>query len=419
MRNGLFREEALIAEQEKHVGTLLKKQLSWTASAALASATVALLGLSAMYFGSYTRKETVAGFLVPASGLMRVVSPESGVVTSVGRTVGVPVDEGQALFLLFVGRRPDTSGPSVEQYSVSKMRNKLLTHENDDATEAEDVRREKHSLKVRQRSIQQSIQETVQQLDLQLARVESAEANLRRYQELATKGFVSEPQVLEKRDALLQIQNQLADIKRTKLELERDYGDTSRSLNGLQRRLRLSQLATERARLDLEQQIAEKESQANLSIAAPAAGTIGGIYVQAGQWAQTGTLLATIIPNNSPLVAQLLVPSRAIGFVQQGQEVRLKLQAFPFERFGTLQGKITSIDANVVLDQDISLPVKPSEPVFRVTVDFDQREYSVRTNSNLPFRAGMLLQGDILVEERRIYEWLFRPVLIAAKNSTL
>lgn len=417
MRKSLFREEALIAENEKHIGALLQKQLSWTRSATLIFAIVVAIGLSLAYFGSYTRKENVAGYLVPQSGLVRIVAPQAGIVSGATMKSGDTVVDQQAMFVMHTGRKSSNATASVEQQLIEMLKIRQQTHDSDDITQLDEIRQEEMSLKARQLSIQYSIDETMRQEGIQQSRLELAAANVDRYRDLASKGFVAQPQVREQRDALLQLEAQLSELRRSRLELERDLSATKRSLNALRNRLRLSRFASERARLDLEQQIAENKGRTTIEVAAPTAGVIGGIYAQTGQWASSGMLLATVIPVDSPLVAHLLVPSRAIGFIQAGQLVRLKFQAFPFERFGTLQGEVVSVDSNIVLEQDVAFPLKVSEPVFRVIVSFDKSRRGRHDWEALPLRAGMLLEGDILVEERRIYQWFFRPLLVAVKNT--
>jgi membrane fusion protein len=330
---------------------------------------------------------------------------------------GDTVVDQQAMFVMHTGRKSSNATASVEQQLIEMLKTRQQTHDSDDITQLDEIRQEEVSLKARQLSIQYSIDETMRQEGIQRSRLELAAANVDRYRDLASKGFVAQPQVREQRDALLQLEAQLSELRRSRLELERDLSATKRSLSALRNRLRLSRFASERARLDLEQQIAENKGRTTIEVAAPTAGVIGGIYAQTGQWASSGMLLATVIPVDSPLVAHLLVPSRAIGFIKAGQLVRLKFQAFPFERFGTLQGEVVSVDSNIVLEQDVAFPLKVSEPVFRVIVSFDKSRRGRHDWEALPLRAGMLLEGDILVEERRIYQWFFRPLLVAVKNT--
>ena len=58
--------------------------------------------------------------------------------------------------------------------------------------------------------------------------------------------------------------------------------------------------------------------------------------------------MAVILPADGRIEAELLAPSRAIGFIQTGQAVALSLQAFPYQRFGTVPGKISTVSSTVI-----------------------------------------------------------------------
>jgi membrane fusion protein len=124
-----------------------------------------------------------------------------------------------------------------------------------------------------------------------------------------------------------------------------------------------------------------------------------------------------ITPLGGKLEAELLTPSRAIGFVAPGQEVQLQLQAFPYQRFGMLHGAIKSVSSTVLGPSEIAIPgLEIHEPVFRVrvmlahdTIDAYGKSYSLQ--------PGMLLSADIVFDRRTLLQWLFDPLYAARKHS--
>ena len=96
----------------------------------------------------------------------------------------------------------------------------------------------------------------------------------------------------------------------------------------------------ERNRLGVEQELAESESLRQLVIHAPQAGVVTAIVAEAGQTADPGRALLSIVPAGAVLQAHLYAPSRAIGFIRVGDTVRLRYQAYPYQKFGQAQGVV-------------------------------------------------------------------------------
>src|SRR4051794_22913602 len=106
----------------------------------------------------------------------------------------------------------------------------------------------------------------------------------------------------------------------------------------------------------------------------------------------------------------LFVPSRAIGFIQPNQPVRLLYEAFPHEKFGAYGGRITSVSNTVLTDADIAGPFAPREPSYKVTVALDRPNVFAYGRS-VPLRPDMRLKADIIIERRSLLRWLVDPLL--------
>ena len=108
--------------------------------------------------------------------------------------------------------------------------------------------------------------------------------------------------------------------------------------------------------------------------------------------------------------AQLLVPTRAIGFVQPGQEVILRYDAFPFQRFGQYRGTVERVSRTVWAPGEKVGPVTVWEPVYRVDVRLDSQQV-IAGDQKVALRPGISVNADILQEKRKVWEWVFEPVL--------
>jgi membrane fusion protein len=117
-----------------------------------------------------------------------------------------------------------------------------------------------------------------------------------------------------------------------------------------------------------------------------------------------------VLPAGSGLEAQLLVPTRAVGFVQAGNPVVLRYEAFPFQRFGQYRGTVERVSRTVWSAGEKVGQVTVREPVYRVDVRLDA-QYVVSGDQKLALRPGMSVNADILQEKRRVWEWVFEPIL--------
>src|SRR5690606_21461870 len=111
--------------------------------------------------------------------------------------------------------------------------------------------------------------------------------------------------------------SQLARLRRERIQLAAQLTELRNELAGfdLQAEARIAEI--KRQLLDVEQQISEGEARRELQVTAPRDGMVTGIVTLAGQTVELGTPLLTIVPRDRPLVAQLLAPSDAIGFVRE------------------------------------------------------------------------------------------------------
>jgi membrane fusion protein len=132
--------------------------------------------------------------------------------------------------------------------------------------------------------------------------------------------------------------------------------------------------------------------------------------VNQGQSTAADSPLATVLPKGSGMHVELLVPTRAIGFIKPGQEVLLRYEAFPYERFGQYKGAVTDIGRNVWTQGEHIGPLSAKEPVYRVDVKMERQNVSA-LGQDFALRPGMLVNADLLLERRTLLEWIFEPVM--------
>jgi membrane fusion protein len=120
----------------------------------------------------------------------------------------------------------------------------------------------------------------------------------------------------------------------------------------------------------------------------------------------------SLMPQGSSLQAQLFVPSSAIGFVHVGTPVVLHYQAFPYQKFGIQRGAVVGVSRSALTPAEIATTLgrqAPPEPLYRIIVALQSQTVKAYGKSEA-LKPGMLLDADLLLDKRRIFEWIFEPL---------
>jgi membrane fusion protein len=231
----------------------------------------------------------------------------------------------------------------------------------------------------------------------------------RRYRHLLPAKVVPEVQVQQKEEELLDQQGKLQALERNRMELEREINALRLELSSNALKAKNQRAAIERNISSLKQEITELETRRNTVITAPDDGVVTTILAERGQSANTTIPLLSILPDGAQLEAQLLVPSRAIGFIESGQTVAVRYQAFPYQRFGSYKGRVKEISRTLINPNEANLPVSLPEPVYRITVALNSQTVKAYSE-DVPLQSGMLLDADVWLDHRRIIDWVFDPL---------
>lgn len=409
MSTPLFRTKALAHQQDRLHGEILIARSPTIRLFVSVTALFAIALVSFAFWGEYTRKEHVAGYLSPTQGMIKMYSPQVGTVLIKHVDEGQLVKQGDVLLTISSERATSTTRETqAAMLAELKQRRDSLRLEQGKQQEIDALTGT--GIVGRIRGLETEIREAQAQMALQSSRVTSAERMVARYEKLLLERFVSDVALQEKQDELISQRNQLAQLKRSITGLNRELSSTrvELSTSGLKRDNNTS--AIERQISELEQQLTETDARRSIVLTAPADGTVTTILVELGQTANPNTPLLSILPAGAELQAQLLVPTRAAGFIKPTQQVSLRYQAFPYQRFGHHLGEVVEIGRTVIQPNESSLPLSIQESVYRVTVRLPQQKVHAYGQA-MPLQAGMVLDADIHMDRRRLIEWVFDPLL--------
>lgn len=408
MMSNLFRKEAIEHQGQKLDGEVtIATHLSFNWILALILLIV-VVGATYLVVGEYHRKEIVSGYLRPTEGLSKIYPLGQGVIDEVFVEEGETVEKGQLLARIRM-ERILTSGSDMNEAILSELiKQKDILHRNlSNQAALAKVQSEKLVSQINNTEFQLS--QAKKQLSLLKERVSLSENRLKDTQALIEKGFASQSDLEGVRDTLLAIQQQAEDLEGRVLS----QNESLSQLKFEKQQLPFNQQDAEsqlRSQLaNINQQITQASAQQSYDVRSNRSGRVSGLMVKPGMIAQSTTPLMTILPIEAALEAVLLVPSRAFGFVQQGQNTRIRYQAFPYERFGIYHGNIESVSKSILLPNEVNLPVALREPVYQVVVELKEQNAKAY-GASVPLQAGMLLEADIMVDSRTLFEWLFEPL---------
>lgn len=384
--------------------------------AALISALLLMALILFLVSGEYARKVRVVGNLVPTEGAIKIVAPQFGRILGTRVREGDAISSSQVMFEISA-ERSNQDGDLDQRIESSLMsRRQLMTQEG--LLQTLQFRRREQSIQARVALSQAELDRLAQESKLQDARIVSAESMYKRYTTLRQQGFVSELQFSQIENDYNEQLARRQTLERNSLANRREVLQLQEDAQEMASQIHLNDSQTARNLASLEQEMAEHQGRSRVQVLAPITGTVTTLPFEPGQSVQAGATLATILPAGSKLEAHLFVPSRAIGFVEPGQRVLLRMAAFPYQKFGSISGVVQRVERSPIGESaDAGAAVTgPAEPVYRVMVLLGQQAV-VAYGKRQPFRAGMTLEADIHQDRRRLAEWLVDPILSFAKSS--
>lgn len=411
----LFRDEVMAERGTHWLGTvLLEPRVSHRVFAGLAAlVTVAVIGLLA--FGSYTRKAQVNGWLVPRQGLMRIHAPQAAVVTRIPVREGMAVAAGAPLIVLSTETRSEAYGATRAEI-VRRLRYRQDSTTADRRVQESLFEQQESDLRRRLQALRSEQEHLAQELDLHRSRLALNEATLRRDRALRARDLITEPRLQLSEQGRLDQAARVQATERSRANLVREEAQIQGTLRELPIRRRTQLAEIDRNIAALGQDLAEAESRREIVLTAPQDGIVTAIQADEGGSVSANVPLMSVVPKDFILEAQLFSPSRAIGFVRPGQRVRLRYQPFPYQKFGFYDGTVASVSRSAVSPSELAQQlsgvtslVQAGEPVYRITVDLARQSVNAYGDP-VPLQPGMRLDADVMIESRRLFEWILDPL---------
>jgi membrane fusion protein len=364
---------------------------------------------------SYARKATVTGLLVPDQGMIRATVQASGMLETLMVREGDSVTRGQRIAVIDLAAV--TSGGNVGDVVVRSLESERIAAQARAQATLARLKVEEEQSRIRLGRARFEREQIGRSRELQEQRLRLARDELERGENVAAKGFLSRREVEQRRSASLLAEQELASQRRQEATLDRDLADIEARLASIPHEMRQAEAELATTSASIVQRSADAEQRRSQYVVAPVTGRIAALPVSTGQTIGSGATVAVVIPSGSHLEAELLAPSRSIGFIKSGQEVTLALQAFPYQRFGTVPGTIRTVSTTVLAPGEVVIQgLNIQEPVYRIRVTMG-RDTMTAYGETVPMQPGMLVSADIVFDRRSLIEWLFDPIYAVARRT--
>lgn len=402
----MFRDEVIEGRKAKFRGQAsIAIPLSWRIVTTFAVVSLAAV-LCFLALTPFTRSVTVEGSLARSAGVAEIVAPRPGTISDVQVTEGEHVKKGTVLATL----ETDRYGQGSEGFGA--VATQAIAEQADLTAAQAAAAGSKSGLDVRAAyaraaAIAEEITLIEKQMAAQRGLIETAEQDLERIRGIAKNGFISRRDVQIREETLVARQLALSQSQQLLVGRRLAKEEALTEANSIQVSARSEQARLAVARMDFERARAEAEGDRSYTLRSPIAGRVTAIVANVGKSMPAGEVLMAVEPYSSKLVANLRIPSEAVGFVREGQSARLAIDAFPYQRFGHINGTIVSVASAPTL-----APGAAGKPYFLAQIELE--ETSIRAfGRRESLKSGMLAEAKVEIARQSLFAWLFEPLFAA------
>ncbi len=365
--------------------------------------------------GSYARTEVAKGQLVTNAQTAKIIALHPGIVTRIAVADGEAVRKGQVLATIQIDQ-PYAQDARATQEGLNSLRvqQQLRARLVNTARQRGLSERLGYSATIESSSAQYD--NVVGEVAIQSKLLQTLENTYQRYRSVAEKGFISQVEMEKREREILVGRQQLARLQQQLLTLRNNGAQAAAQIRKSQAEEEAEVSSARISAEGLRAQQSQLKAQQSYVLIAPIDGVVTALQVGVGQTADASVPLMTLVPRQAVVHAEVYAPSRAIGFVRPGQEVRLLYDAFPYQRFGSFKGVVQSVSRIALDPRQVNAPFKIDEPVYRVSVVPQQQQVG-GYGELIRLQPGMTLAANIVLERRSFLHLILEPLSAVAKRD--
>ncbi|MFC5373616.1 HlyD family type I secretion periplasmic adaptor subunit [Brevundimonas faecalis] len=407
--------------------------------------TIIAAALTALLWTIFSFVDVVAvgeGRLVPTGRLRSVEAAEAGVIRAIQVREGQPVRAGQVVIELdptFAAADADTARSELATARLIQARaDAILTWLSTgrmvfvapEGAAPAGVEAERLLVEARIREHQANLAAlTARRSGARSAALTSAE-NVARYEEtlplarqqltarqdLERQGLAPRLRVLEQEERYIALSRELSAERHRQSEaqaqvamIDREQAQAREAFRGEAAREKAEAEAVVATRTEGLTKADQRQSLQRLT--APVAGVVNEVSVTTlGEVAEAGQSLITIVPDGEDLIVEALILNRDVGFVRPGMRTVVKLEAYPFTRYGSLEGVVEHVSPDATVDEVRGL-------VFPARVRLTKTSLRMGVGEKAVLQPGMAATVEIVTGRRRVIEYLLSPIAKAVGTA--
>ena len=344
---------------EKNRSLVLRQTPIWAQTLALILISVGGIAVVGATLFRIDEVVSVNGQLKSIGGTVEVKSPVGGKVSDVFFRDAQKVENGQALM------RFDTRQVATEKLILEKQ-----------------ILFEEKQLESQLRAYQSQLNTLANRRKVAQSRVETKKITIKEMGNLVSQGGYQRLRFLEEKDQLFSLETQMSDLyeqqDRINIEIEKTSLSSQQSIDRLNSELK-------KAELRLQYQ----------NIVAPASGIVFNPQVAPEGVIASGERIVSIVPQKG-LYAEVFVSNKDIGYIKINQEAKVRIDAFPFSRYGELPAHITQIGAD-------ALPPDSTYNFYRFPVKLKLENYQLEKDGiSIPLKSGMSVTTNLKLRDKRV-----------------
>lgn len=380
---------------------------------------------SAIAWAALSKVDEVASApaeVIPSARIQPVKALSGGLLQTINVAEGDSVSAGDPLIQLDPALSEAEFERLRQQVELTQANLRRLEAERDGNMQSGDPQQDQ-LLRARLQEFEARVAMAEAEASRQLAAVNAAQADLARLQatltvamtkqdslgKLLAAGAVPRLDYLDAQNEAVSLQNQIAAQEQVihqaqqahlaaKIEADRLVADRQNEI--------LTQIEQQRKELqNLQGQLAQAQEQRDReTLTANVDGVIYNVkVVEAGTTVQSGEELLSILPTGAPLVLEAKVLNRDIGFIHPGMPVKIKLESFPYQEFGLVEGIVDSISPNAIQDSELGL-IYPT----RILIE---SSFITISGQEIAITPGMAATAEIVIRPKTVLQFLLDPVI--------
>lgn len=418
----LFRREAVSHNRSKWAGKalLIAGMPAWV-TAVISLSFIAVLVIF-VTFGTYTRRISVGGEVTTLPRTVSIFATQQGFIAQRFVNVGEQVKKGQHLYQIDVSRVTDSG--TVSANTRQAIENQLAQVESIITKLEQNKRTTSDNLRAQIEQYKLSHNQSKKMVENSRNGVNFMRETMKSYNEYRNKGLINKDQLNNQVYLYYQQQNTFQSLYSQSIQEALQITNLSSDLvtRASDFDNQISQYQFQKN--DLLRQLSEAEASGSLIVNAPTNGRVESLSVTPGQMVNVGDSLTQLIPSDHAIYYLVLwLPNSSVPYVNIGDNINIRYDAFPFEKFGQFPGVIDNVAYVPVSNQEMSSysssPMRQNgeivESYYKVLVAIDNTRFGYQ-GKELNLSSGMKAQATLFLEKRPIYQWMFAP-FYDMKNS--